>query len=53
MVPPNEMMVLSVEQQIPPTAVKPSSSTALHGFIDYTAATAIKSLASKIAACLV
>ena len=30
MVPPNEMMVLSVEQQIPCTAVKPSSSTTLH-----------------------
>ncbi|KAF8323470.1 uncharacterized protein EI90DRAFT_3130339 [Cantharellus anzutake] len=47
MVPPDEMMVLSVEQQIPPTAVKPSSSTTLHGFIDYIAATAVKSVADK------
>ena len=48
MVPPDEMMVLSVEQQIPPTTVKPSSSTTLHGFIDYTAATAVKSVAGKV-----
>jgi len=47
MVPPDEMMVLSMEQQIPPTAVKPSSSTTLHGIIDYTAATAVKSVADK------
>jgi hypothetical protein len=51
MVPPDEMMVLSVEQQIPHTVVKPSSSTTLHGFIDYTAATAVKSVASNIIAC--
>lgn len=47
MVPSNEMMVLSVEQKIPPTTVKPSSATTLHGNIDYTAATADKSVASK------
>ena len=46
------MMVLSVEQQIPRTGVKPSSSTTLHGFIDYTAASAVKSVAGNIVACL-
>ena len=46
------MMVLSVEQQIPPTTVRPSSSTTLHGFVDYTAATAVKSVAGKPDACL-
>jgi hypothetical protein len=50
MVPPNKMMVLSMGQQIPPTAVKLSSSTTLHGFIDYIAATAVKSEAGKILA---
>jgi len=47
-VPPNETMVLSVQRRIPPTAIKPSSSTTLHGVIDYIAVTADKPVAGKI-----
>ena len=50
MVPQNEMMVLSVGQQIPPTAAKQPSSTVSHRVIDYIAATADKSMAGKIVA---
>jgi len=38
--------------RIPSTAVKPSGSITLHGFIDYTAATAVKSVVGEIVACL-
>ena len=37
MMPPGRTMVLNLELQIPPTAVKPSNSVTFHGIIDYTA----------------
>ena len=37
MMPQDQTLVLSLEQKVPPTAVKPSSTTTLHGIIDYTA----------------
>jgi len=37
MMPQDKTLVLSLEQKVPPTTVKPSSTTTLHGIIDYTA----------------
>jgi hypothetical protein len=49
MVPPNEKMTLSMGQRILPIAVNPSSSTTIHGFVDYITATADRSVAGEIA----
>jgi len=48
MLPSDKHMVLSMEQVVPQITVRPSSSTTLSGFIDYTAVTANERLASKL-----
>jgi len=45
MLPSDKHMVLSLEQVVPQITVRPSSSTTLSGFIDYTAVTANEKLA--------
>jgi len=48
MVPSDERVVLTMEQHIPPTAVGPSSTTTLHGIVDYTAAIVDESVVGGI-----
>ena len=48
MLPSDKHMVLNLEQVVPQITARPSSSTTLSGFIDYTAVTANEKLASNL-----
>lgn len=48
MVLPNERVVLTTKQPIPPTAIKPSSTITLHGTIDYIATAADRSVVGEV-----